>query len=359
VVLVIMRSGPWVCLVIGAALTGVLVATAWFAFRRYGLLIDPTFPLIGSFVVYSAMIFFQFSISDADKRVVRRAFSNYVDPDLLAEIEKNPDKLQLGGETRELTVLFLDIRSFTTLSEGVEPHALVAMLNTLFGQLGTSITENFGTIDKFIGDSIMAFWNAPIDVADHPRRACLAALGMRTTLVRLNATDAFGLTNSTNPIKEIAIGIGMSTGPALVGNLGLESRFDYSCIGDTVNVASRVEGASKTVGYDIVVSGSTRRQSPGLAFLEAGSISLKGKSAREELHLLVGDDALAQTPAFSVLRDAHAIVVSEMTAGRDASAAIGACVVLAADVDPRLGKFYALLPERADDFFTEPAREPA
>ena len=137
IVLVIMRSGPWVCLVIGGALAGVVVATAWFAFRRYGLLIDPTFPLAGSFAVYSAMIFFQFTISDADKRVVRRAFSNYVDPDLLAEIEKDPDKLQLGGETRDLTVLFLDIRSFTTLSEGIAPHALVTLLNTLFGELGT------------------------------------------------------------------------------------------------------------------------------------------------------------------------------------------------------------------------------
>ena len=350
VVLVIMWSGPWICLVIGGALAGILVAAAWFAFRRYGLLIDPTFPLAGSFAVYSAMIFFQFTISDADKRVVRRAFSNYVDPDLLAEIEKNPDKLQLGGETRDLTVLFLDIRSFTTLSEGIEPHALVGLLNKLFGELGTSITENFGTIDKFIGDSIMAFWNAPVDVKDHPRRACLAALGMRTTLARLNAADAFKLTNGPGPIKEIAIGIGMSTGPALVGNLGLESRFDYSCIGDTVNVASRVEGASKTVGYDIVVSGGTRREAGPLAFLDAGSISLKGKSAREELHILVGDERLAQSPAFAALRDAHALVVKTMMAGRDPSTAIAACLPLATAVDPHLAKFYGILPDRAEDF---------
>ncbi len=350
VVLVIMRSGPWVCLIIGAALTGVLLAATWFAFRRWGILVDPSFPVIGSFVVYSAMIFFQFTISDSDKRLVRRAFSHYVDPELLTAIEKNRDSLKLGGETRELSVLFLDIRSFTTLSEGIEPRALVALLNTLFGELGTSITSNLGTIDKFIGDSIMAFWNAPVDVANHPTRACMAALGMRNTLVRLNADDAFGLRDGNGPIREIAIGIGISTGPALVGNLGLESRFDYSCIGNTVNVASRVEGACKTVGYDIVVSGSTREQSPGLAFLEAGSISLKGKTVREQLHLVVGDSVLAGSPEFAALQQAHAVLVGELTAGRDASAAIAACLALVPSVDPHLDKFYALLPERAEDF---------
>jgi adenylate cyclase len=196
----------------------------------------------------------------------------------------------------------------------------------------------------------MAFWNAPIDVRDHPRRACLAALGMRTTLARLNAADAFKLAHGPGPIKEIAIGIGMSTGPALVGNLGLESRFDYSCIGDTVNVASRVEGASKTVGYDIVVSGPTRRQAGELAFLDAGSIALKGKSAREVLHILIGDEAVAATAAFAALREAHALVVKAMSTGADAAAAIAACLPLATAVDPHLAKFYAVLPGRAEDF---------
>jgi adenylate cyclase len=348
VVLIIMRSGPWVCLVIGGVLAVALIAVAWTAFVTHGLLVDPTFPLGGSFIVYSAMIFFQFTISDADKRLVRRAFSNYVDPDLLAEIERRPDSLKLGGEIRELSVLFLDIRGFTTLSEGAEPAALVHMLNTLFGALGTSITENYGTIDKFIGDSIMAFWNAPVDVANHPLRACLASLGMRETLVKLNADGALKLQDGR--AREVAIGIGISTGPALVGNLGLESRFDYSCIGNTVNVASRVEGASKTVGYDIVVSGSTREQSAGLAFLAAGSISLKGKTSREDLHLLVGDETLAQSPAFKALEDAHGRVVADMVGGRDPAASIAGCLELIGEVDPRLDKFYTILPERAEDF---------
>lgn len=348
VVLIIMRSGPWVCLVVGAVLAVALLAVVWTAFVTHGLLVDPTFPVGGSFIVYSAMIFFQFTISDADKRLVRRAFSSYVDPELLAVIERNPNGLKLGGEIRELSVLFLDIRSFTTLSEGAEPAALVHMLNVLFGALGTSITENYGTIDKFIGDSIMAFWNAPVDVPNHPTRSCLAALGMRETLVKLNADGALKLQDGK--AREIAIGIGISTGPALVGNLGLESRFDYSCIGNTVNVASRVEGASKTVGYDIVVSGSTREQSPGLAFLDAGSISLKGKTSREELHLLVGDATVTVTPAFKALAEAHGRVVADMTAGRDPRASIAGCLTLIADVDPKLEKFYAILPERTEDF---------
>src|SRR5690606_26577835 len=131
-----------------------------------------------------------------------------------------------------------------------------------------------GTIDKFIGDAIMAFWNAPVDVPDHARHACLAALGMREELQRLNAADAFAIRHAAIDRSDIHIGVGIATGPALVGNMGLETRCDCSCIGDTVNTAARVEGACKSVGYDLVVTTETRSAASDLAFLTAGAITL-------------------------------------------------------------------------------------
>jgi adenylate cyclase len=205
------------------------------------------------------------------------------------------------------------------------------MLNTLFGALGHEIVARDGTIDKFIGDAIMAFWNAPLDVAEHAGRAAEAALAMRARLEALNADGTLG---------DIAIGIGLATGAALVGHMGLESRFDYSAIGDSVNVASRVEAESKRLGFDIVASGATRRAAPDLAWLEAGTVLLRGKAARLDIHLLVGDAALAATPAFLALRAAH----RQLLAG---AGDVAACRALAQDVAPGLLRFYALPPSPA------------
>ena len=151
-------------------------------------------------------------------------------------------------------------------------------------------------------------------------------------------------------ISELSIGVGISTGPALVGNMGLETRFDYSCIGDTVNVASRVEGACKTVGYDIVVVEETRAAAPRLAFLEAGSLMLKGKSQREPIHILVGDESMAESAAFKALKPAHEAAVAALKSGAAATAEIASCRPLADAVDARLARFYDILGERADDF---------
>jgi adenylate cyclase len=353
--------GPLVVLLLGAVMGLAVAAGSWFAFRdgsvfgfeNGGVLVDPSFPLLGTFIAYSAMIFFRFTITDADKRKIRSAFGFYVAPALLAQIERNSGKLALGGETRELSVMFSDIRDFTTLSEGFVPHKLVALLNTMFDALGNRITGELGTIDKFIGDAVMAFWNAPVEVPRHPLRACRAALLMRQTMVELNAADAFKLKAEGHAMKEIFIRIGISTGEALVGNMGLETRFDYSCIGDTVNVASRVEGAGKTIGYDITVVEATRAQASELAFLEAGAISLKGKTKREAIHILVGDAELAATPGFKALQAAHTELLAVIRCGGDFDGAIDRCVSLITFPDPLLANFYATIRKRHGDYLIE------
>jgi len=346
----ILRVGPFMALLTGVALLGLTVAGSWYLFRRYGLLVDPSFPLVGSFVLYSVMVFLRFFLSDADRRQLRRAFGHYVAPALLAQIERTGDQVTLGGEVRELTVMFADMRNFTSVSENMAPADLLTMLNTLFGALGAEVMAQFGTIDKFIGDALMAFWNAPVDVGDHARKACAAALGMRQRMADLNAADAFGRRAAGLEPAAVAIGIGISTGEALVGNMGLESRFDYSCLGDTVNVASRVEGACKTVGYDIVVVEATRAAAADFATLEAGSLLLKGKAAREPIHILVGDPVLGASPEFMLLSAAHAMAIAALRAGKDGSEPIARAAAEAREIDARLERFYELLASRGEDF---------
>ncbi len=333
-VVTVLRLGPRAGLLVALTLIGAVTATSYAAFVTRGWLIDATYPATAALLIYTAMVYFQFSLTERNRQELRRAFGYYVAPELLSRIERSADQLKLGGDAREITVMFADMRGFTAFTEGHKPTETLSMLNTLFGALGKEIVERSGTIDKFIGDSIMAFWNAPLDVPDHARKAAESALAMRQRLAELNREGK---------LSGVAVGIGLSTGDALVGNMGLESRFDYSAIGDSVNVASRVEGESKLIGFDIVAADATRRALPDLAWLEAGSVQLKGKSRRVPIHILVGDATLASTPEFVALHDAH---LNWLQRRGD----LALCVDLAAKVDARLARFYALIPGRADDF---------
>lgn len=342
VVLVLLLTGPLVGLIFSIMIAAMATAVSWFAFAHYGVLLDPSYTLFGTLVTYAAMAFFQFAVTDADKRRIRRAFAHYVEPALLTQIEANADKLKLGGDVRELTVMFSDVRSFTAISERSQPTELVAMLNRLFAVLGAAIVGQHGTIDKFMGDAVMAFWNAPVDVPRHAHHACLAALDMREALRRLNAE------NPGN--APIVIGIGLATGPALVGNMGFETRFDYSCIGETVNRASRLEGACKQVGYDILVTTETRDAAPELAFLAAGALALKGISQPGAVHLLVGREAVAQSQVFLTLASLHNDLLTQLAAGQGGTDSLERCRMTAMKVNPGLVGFYDAIVSRQADF---------
>jgi adenylate cyclase len=196
----------------------------------------------------------------------------------------------------------------------------------------------------------MAFWNAPIDVPNHSLRACEAAVAMRQVLRALNDSDGFGLQAERGPGAVLSAGIGIAAGPVLVGNMGLTSRFDYSCIGDAVNTASRIESGCKEVRYDILVTGAVRRDAAELAFLYAGALQMKGKSHREPSFILVGDGHMAKSAAFVELEGAHEDAVLAMREGRDATAAIARCLGLAPAVEPGLVTFYGAMAARGEDF---------
>ncbi len=256
---------PAVALACGLLITAMALVASWLSFLYAGLLLDPLAPIISGSITHFASTSFRILVIDRERREVRRAFGHYLSPSLLHRIEHSRDALRLGGDDRELTVMFVDVRSFTEISERLAPTAVVAFLNTLLDALSRHVVANEGTLDKFIGDSIMAFWNAPVDVADHEIKAVRAALAMRETLAELNAGDAFGF----GPGQQVGIGIGIHTGLACVGNMGAKTRFNYSAVGDAVNVAARLESCCKEVGFDILISDSTARSVQGMALIEA------------------------------------------------------------------------------------------
>ena len=336
VILLLPFSGPLAGAAVAVTTGTAILAGSWLSFAQNLILLDATFPLLALIVTFAAMALFQFAVVDADKRRIRGAFAHYVAPSLLSRIEADQSLLRLGGELREITVMFSDVRNFTALSERTSAGALVDLLNQLFAVLGSAIVARQGTIDKFMGDAVMAFWNAPADVPNHPRLACLAALDMREALRRHNQSAT----------GQVAIGIGIATGPALVGNMGFEERFNYSCVGDTVNVASRLEGASKVVGYDILVTAAVAAAASDLALLAAGPVSLRGVSARQETYLLVGNAELAATPAFQRLSSCHQQLLDRLGAGAPAEDTLRECREAAEAVDAQLAAFYAALPGR-------------
>lgn len=316
-----------------------ILGGAWLIFSQAGLLLEPVIPSLSAGAVFVSVLAVLYFTSDREKRFIRQAFGQYLVPELVKKLEESPGSLKLGGETRRMSIMFLDIRGFTGISEALSADELVTLLNRLFSPLSDAIFREQGTIDKYIGDSIMAFWNAPVEVADHPLRACRAALAMRVTLDDLNARDAFGFAARGRSDLQVRIGIGINTGNACVGNMGSERRFNYSVVGDAVNVASRIESHCKEMGVDILISESTAQAVPDLAMLEAGEVMLKGKSRALKLFALVGDETLAATPEFCELASLHASLVAHVERLDNAGARITleSCRALAG---PRLTLFY-------------------
>ncbi|MCX7351240.1 MAG: adenylate/guanylate cyclase domain-containing protein [Alphaproteobacteria bacterium] len=276
--------GPLAGLVAAAMMMAFIAGLCWYLFTTQGLLIDPVSPIGGALLTVFATTAFWYVVIERERRYIRQAFGRYVSPALLARIEQSPEALKLGGINREITVLFMDVRGFTSLSETLSPQDTIRFLNTVHGALSVPVVELDGTLDKYIGDSLMAFWNAPLDVGEHAAKAAEAALRMRDALQALNQTSAFGLPDG----QQVRIGIGIHTGLACVGNFGTQSRLNYSAVGDTVNTAARIEAACKDFATDILVSGETARLIPHFRTRLAGEVHLRGKSHAEAVHYLDG-----------------------------------------------------------------------
>jgi adenylate cyclase len=253
------------------------------AFSAQGIWYAVFLPLATLFATYSIVVSYSFFFEEREKKAVRGAFQQYMAPEVISQVLDRPELLRLGGEEKQLTAMFSDIRGFTALSEGLTPAALVELLNEYFSEMTEVIFKHQGTLDKYIGDAIMAFWGAPLDIPDHAAKACSAALEMTEALARLQARW------QEQGRPRIDIGIGLNTGPMLVGNMGSERRFNYTIMGDSVNLASRLEGVTKTFGTRAIISESTRAAAgAGVTVRELDMIRVKGKTQPVTIYELLG-----------------------------------------------------------------------
>lgn len=343
--------------VAGAVVLAALAAGAWLAFTRLDLLLDPMGPGAAVLGVYLMGVLALYRDEQRQKRWVRSVFGRFVSPKVVETLAENPERLVLGGETREITILFCDLRDFTSLSETMDAQALTRFMNAYLTPMTEVVLAHGGTIDKYIGDAIMAFWNAPVDDPHHARNAALCALAMSRRLDQLNEGWRREAEAAGRPFLPVRCGIGLATGPCCVGNLGSDQRLEYSCLGDDVNLASRIEGATKAMRVDILVSEATMEAARGLAFLEADLLMLKGKSRASQLYLLAGDADFAKAPDFRTLGEGHGALMSDYGAGAFEAAAARA-EALEKSAPERLARFYRLYAERCREGQGAPAGSP-
>jgi adenylate cyclase len=307
-----------VALATGTMVLVALGAASWFAFVRWQMLVDASFPVVGAGLALATSIGLVSLREEVERRRIRTAFGRYLAPAFVEELSRNPERLKLGGEIRPMTILFCDMRSFTTISEGMDAHTLTRFMNAFLTPLTDVILERRGTIDKYMGDAIMAFWNAPLDDPDHAAHACDSALAMLAAIDQFNVDRRAG--RVPGPNRDVAIGIGLNGGDCCVGNLGSERRFDYSVIGDCVNVASRMEGQTKAYGVPVLVGESVAGAAPRHAFLEVDRVRVKGKTEAVRLYALWGDAATLADPAFVALRAKLDAMLSAYASGDFAAA---------------------------------------
>jgi len=269
---------------------------SFYGFNNLNLLIDPISPLIICLMSYLIITFFNFLFTELERSKVRTAFSQYLAPEMVSRLAESSESLKLGGERKNMTFLFSDIRGFTAISESYKsnPEELTDLINNLLTVLSNEILKNNGTIDKYMGDCIMAFWNAPTDQIDHSDLALKASFDMEKAL------HEFNINFKEDKGMELKIGIGINTGECIVGNMGSEKRFDYTVLGDPVNLASRLEGQSGTYGFQRILGADTVNNLKTDAHLfEVDLIQVKGKSEPVKIYtsfdnFSLVDDALME-----------------------------------------------------------------
>jgi adenylate cyclase len=281
------RVSARIAIAIGTATILVVVAGGWASFRFGGLLVDPSYTALSLGLLTAAVTSYTYQNVEAQRGAIRDAFSRYLAPAVVEELIAHPEKLELGGEERELTLMFSDVRNFTTISQDLSPSELTRFINELLSPLTEIILSNRGTIDKYMGDAIMAFWNAPLDDPDHAANACRAARQMIAKMDELNEAwreRAIALNRSHQTVR---IGVGINTGRCCVGNLGSAIRFDYSAIGDEVNISSRFEGLCKAYGLTNIIGDNTIAKTVDLSVLELDIVQVKGRTRATRLYTML------------------------------------------------------------------------
>ncbi|MFY9895358.1 MAG: adenylate/guanylate cyclase domain-containing protein [Xanthobacteraceae bacterium] len=302
-----------IVIAIGALLIAGLIGVSLYFFVAHNLLIDFTYPLMSFWLIYLVLTFVNYFREQKQRQQIRSAFGFYLSPPLVEQLAKSPEKLVLGGEERRMTILFSDVRGFTTISEHYkdDPQGLTRLMNRFLTPLTNAIIERKGTIDKYIGDAIMAFWNAPVDDEKHEANACDAALEMLARAEALNVELKREAEANGSVYMPLRIGIGLNSGPCVVGNMGSDFRFNYSVLGDTVNLASRLESRTKDYRLSMVIGSRTAEGAKTeFATMEIDLIQVKGKKQPEVVFTVLGRAEVNDDPRCKDLRDLNAAMLA-------------------------------------------------
>ncbi len=315
-------------------------------YRSHGILYDALLISLVSFLIFVMFTLFNYLRESSEKKNIRRAFVQYLSPDLVDQLSASPEKLSLGGELRTMSFLFCDVRGFTTISESYKtnPQGLTHLMNRLLTPLTNEILERKGTIDKYMGDCIMAFWNAPLTDEQHAANAVDSGLEMFHALKVLNTEREHEAAQNKQHYLPLNVGVGINTGEAVVGNMGSEQRFDYSVLGDPVNLASRLEGQSKSYGVDMVIGESTAAMlQERYAIVELDSIAVKGKAEAVTIYTVLGGEDYEHRKQLEELLPSHKAFLENYRGQQwdKASAGAKSCARFAP-----LAAFYAVYQER-------------
>jgi adenylate cyclase len=311
---VLPRMGALGGALVGGGLVALVVGGSWYAFRYHSLLVDPAAPSLALLATYVVVSLFTYVREERQRLYIHRAFDRYLSPELVKRITDDPGQLELGGEERPMTVLFSDIRSFSRISEQLTPQQIIRFMIAFLTPMTDILLARKATIDKYIGDAILAFWNAPLDDEDQYRNAALGALDMMSRLRALN--DEMAAQTKVPWPGRVEIGIGLNAGRCCVGNMGSAQRLSYSLIGDTVNLASRIEGLTKQYGVCIALGSELAEKIPEFALIELDRVRVVGRERPATVHALVGDEAFARTPDFVAFREEHEAMLAAYRARR-------------------------------------------
>ncbi len=341
------RFGAMITVFAGSLVAAAVVGASWWAFTQKALIFDYAFPLMASLAVTSVLIVLGYLQEEIDRRRIRTAFGQYLSQDMVQQLTEDPDKLILGGETKDMTILFSDVRGFTTISEQYKsnPQGLTMLINSLLTPLSEAVVANKGTIDKYMGDNIMAFWNAPLADDEHAYNACRAALDMTRRLSLLNEERV-----AAGDVA-LEIGVGINTGECVVGNMGSDFRFDYTVLGDAVNLSARLEGQTKSYGTKIIIGRQTAEAVQNrLAALQIDRVRVKGKNEPEDIFALLGDGEMAASDSFQDLARQHGALLQAYYEQRwdDVGKMAKKCFDKAREFE--FEEFYAIYADRAAEF---------
>jgi adenylate cyclase len=302
--------------VFALAIVVAIVAGEQIAFERAGLWFSLALPMLAVALTYSIVAGYRYGLLEAENRRIRSAFARYLAPNMLQALADHPHELTLAGERRELTVLFCDIHRFRALTRELDARSLTRLVNEFFTVAGDCVLAHDGTIDKYIRDGVMAFWNAPVHEPRHAEIACRAALDLSAEIERLNQRLA------ADGLPAIEIGIGISSGECTVGALGSKRRFEYSAVGAAADAAAALERLTAAYGVKIMLGPETAARVVGMAVLPVEAARLEVSEEPIELHLLLGDETAAARPDFATLHEQHLLFHAAFEAGDFTTAAM-------------------------------------